>query len=193
MTIEIQASDLNQDGSVSVTIDGKSVKLVKESDLGAVKAQLKDKGDEVTKLQTDVASVNMKVSDYHQDVLKERASKETFEKSAGESDTLKTEVEGLKTKVADLEKAGGENATKLTDRVKLILTDGFKVDPEKIKEMALEDLERTEQALILTGAVPKPANYDGKGGGSGSSPDDLAGKSPLALATLGYEQDNKNK
>lgn len=191
MSVEIQASDITQDGTISLKLDGKDIKFVKESDLGAVKAQLKDKDGEVTKLQTDLATANTKASDSHQEVLKERASKETFEKDAGESATLKTKVEELTTEVTGLKTSSGEKDTKLTERLRAILTDGYKIDKEKIKDMALDDLEKTEATLVLTGVKPTPANYDGKGGGEGSPTDDLKGKSPLALAVLGYSEKPK--
>ena len=190
MTIEVQASDITQDGSIKLTVDGKAITFVKESDLGAVKAQLKDKDGEVSTLQTKLADSVTKADESHQDVLKERASKKTFEEEAGKSATLSTEVEGLKTKVADLEKVGGERDTKLTERLRGILTTGYKIDGEKIKDMALDALEQTERTLILTGVTPIPAKYDG-GGGGGSGTDNLEGKSALALATMGYENSNK--
>ncbi len=185
MTIEVQASDITQDGSIKLTVDGKAITFVKESDLGAVKAQLKDKEGEVSTLQTKLADSVTKADESHQDVLKERASKKTFEEEAGKSATLSTEVEGLKTKVADLEKVGGERDTKLTERLRGILTTGYKIDGEKIKDMALDALEQTERTLILTGVTPTPAKYDGGGGGGGDT-DELKGKSALALATMGY-------
>ena len=187
MTIEVQANDITQDGSIKLTVDGKTITFVKESDLGAVKAQLKDKDSEVSTLQSSLATANTKADESRQDVLKERASKKTFEEEAGKSATLVTEVEGLKTKVADLEKVGGERDTKLSERLRNILTTGFKIDLEKIKDMPLGDLEKTEQTLILTGVTPTPANYDGKGGGGGNT-DELKDKSPMALAAMGYAE-----
>ncbi len=187
MTIEAQANDISQDGSVTIKVDGKSTEYVKKSDLGAVKVQLKDKETEVSTLQTKLADANTKFDTEHQEVLKVRTASGQFEKDAGKSATLTTEVEGLKTKMADLEKAGGERDTKLTERLRNILTTGYKIDAEKIKDMPLEDLEKTEQTLILTGVQPAPANYDGKGGGGQAGPGGLEGKSPLALATMGYE------
>lgn len=191
MTVEAQADDIAQDGSITIKVDGKSAKYVKDSDLGAVKSALKDKEGEVGKLQANLATANAKCDTEHQDVLKERAAKETAEKGSEGSATLQTEVEGLRTKMADLEKVGGENSTKLTGRLRAILTDGYKIDAEKIKDMALEDLEKTEANLILVGAKPASADYDGKGGGGGGGSSGLEGKSPLALATLGYEEKTK--
>ncbi len=185
--IEIQASDHNTDGSLTVKVDGKDIKYVLQSDLGAVKASQKTSEGEVSTLQASLATANAKADDAHQEVLKERAAKQSFETEAGKSTALVTEVEGLKTKVTDLEKVGGEQSTKFTERLRGILTDGFKIDPEKIKDFTLTQLEQTEQTLLLTGAKAQPAQFDGPGGGNGSA-GNLQGKSPLALGTLGYAQ-----
>ena len=55
-----QGFETNKDGSITIELDGKKVKFVKESDLGAVKAGLKEKEDEITKLQTGLANANTK-------------------------------------------------------------------------------------------------------------------------------------
>ena len=193
MTIEAQAGDIAQDGSVTIKVDGKNVKFVKESDLGAVKSALTGKETEVSKLQADLATANTKYDTEHQETLKERAARETAEKDSKENATLKTQVGELTTKVADLTKVGGEHANKLTEQTRSRLITGYKIDAEKIKDMALEDLERTEANLILVGAKPTPANYDGRGAGGEGTPSSLEGKSPLALAVMGYEESNKSK
>ena len=193
MSIEAQADNLNQDGSITIKVDGKEVKFVKEADLGAVKVQLKDKETEVTTLQTKLADANTKFDTEHQEVLKVRTASEQFEKDAGKSATLTTEVEGLKTEVASLKTASGEKDTQLTERLRNILTTGYKIDAEKIKDMSLEDLKNTEKTLILTGVQPAPALYDGKGAGGDGGADALKEKSPLGLFTMGYEQSGKNK
>ena len=180
---------VNTDGSISIVgEDNKKVKYVKESDLGAVKVQLKDKESEVTKLQTDLAGATTKYDTAHQDVLKERAAKEQLEKDAQEAGTLKTQLEGLTTKLANLEKVSGETSTKLTERLRTQLMAQYKITEDKLKDKALADLETMESTLQLTGVATVPANYDGKGGGGGSGADDLKGKSPLALATMGYSE-----
>lgn len=185
--LEATAGDLHQDGSVTIKVDGKDVKFTKESDLGAVKSALKDSEGEVTKLQANLATANTKYDDSHQDVLKERAAKEVAESTGKESAAWKEKAEELTTKMADLEKVGGETVTKLTDRVRAGLVDGYKINADKVKDMALEDLEKTEANLILVGARPAPANYDGKGGGGGDTTSALEGKSPIALASMGYD------
>jgi len=192
MTEENQTYTTNQDGSISVKdTDGKTVKYVKDADLGAVKVRLKDTEGEVTKLQTDLAGANTKYDTEHQLVLQERAAKEQLDKNVKEGATLKTEVEGLRTQVADLTKVGGETATKLTERLRTHLETGYKIDKAKLEGKTLAEMESIESTLSLTGAVPAAANYDGKGGNQGGA-GGLAGKSPLSLLTLGY-QEPKNK
>ena len=191
MTEETRTYTVNTDGSITIKgEDGKNVKFVKESDLGAVKSQLKDKESEVTKLQTDLAGATTKYDTAHQDVLKERAAKEQLEKDAQEAGTLKTQLEGLTTKLANLEKVSGETSTKLTERLRTQLMTQYKIAEDKLKDRALADLETMESTLQLTGVGVVPANYDGKGGTSGGV-DELKGKSPLALATMGYAESKK--
>lgn len=186
-----QAYTTNQDGSISIKgDDGKTVKYVRESDLGAVKVQLKDKEGEVSKLQTDLANTTTKYDTEHQEVLKVRASNEELDKGAKEGSAWKTKAEGLETQVADLTKVSGEAATKLTERLMTHLKTTYKVGDDKLKDKALPELEQIESAFILTGVVPAAANYDGKGSGDGSG-GDLTGKGPLALARMGYEDSNK--
>lgn len=194
MTTDNLTYTVNTDGSITIKgEDGKSLKYVKESDLGAVKVQLKDKEGEVTKLQTDLAGATTKYDESHQDVLKERAAKEQLGKDAQEAGTLKTKVDELTTEVAGLKTSSGETATKLTERVRTFLETAYKVPKEKLEGKALADLETIESTLQLTGVATVPANYDGKGGGGGDRADDLKGKSPLALATIGYEESAKKK
>jgi len=193
MSIEATAGDLNKDNSITIKVDGKDAKYVLESDLGAVNSAKEKLEGEVTKLQANLATANTKYDESHQDVLKERAAKEVAEKEGKESATLKEKVGELETKMADLTKVGGETTTKLTDRVRKGLVEGYKIDAEKVKDMALEDLEKTEANLVLVGAKPAPANYDGKGDGAGHSTDDLKDKSGISLFQMGYEESGKSK
>ncbi len=101
-------------------------------------------------------------------------------------DELTTELAGLKT-------SSGETATKLTERLRNQLMTQYKITEDKLKDKALSDLETMESTLQLTGVGTQPANYDGKGGAGGSGADDLKGKSPLALATMGYAESDKKK
>ncbi|KKN75148.1 hypothetical protein LCGC14_0383070 [marine sediment metagenome] len=191
MTMEATADDIAQDGSIGIKVDGKTVKYVKESDLGAIKSASEGKDREVSDLQAKLATANSKYDTERQSVLQERAAKEVAEKEGKESATHKTRVGELETELAGLKTSSGEALIKLTDRVRTGLVDGYKIDAEKVKDMALGELESTEANLILVGAKPAPANYDGKGGGAGSSSSDLEGKTPLALATIGYETTKK--
>ena len=187
MSIEAQADSLNQDGSITIMIDGKGVKFVKDSDLGAVKSALTAKETEVSKLQTDLANTNTKFDTEHQFLLQERTAKEQFEKGANESEAHKTKVGELETKMADLSKASVETEASLAERIRITLVQGYKVDAEKIKDMALPELVSTEKTLQLTGVAPAPANYDGAGPGGGGPSGSLEGKTPFQLAAMHYE------
>ncbi|MFA5384150.1 MAG: hypothetical protein WC364_05725 [Eubacteriales bacterium] len=185
--LELQSAGLNKDGSVTVTLDGKEIRLVKESDLGAIKAGAVKAEEALTNLRIELDTANTELDKARQDILKEQAAREKVESAVAENSSLKATVADLMSKVAGHEKTSGEVKDKLTGRLRTILATQHRVDAEKIKDMSLEDLERTEAALGLVGNKSTAANYDGKGGGSGSS-STLEGKSPLALATMGYEQ-----
>ena len=185
-----QGFETNKDGSITVELDGKKVRFVKESDLGAVKAGLKEKEDEVTKLQTGLADANTKYDGEHQELLKVRASHGELEKSAGESATYKQRVEDLTKEMAGIKDTSGKLETKYAERLRAQLVQGYKIDQEKIKDKGLADLENMEQTLSLTGYKPLPANYDGKSGVTGPV-SSLQGKSPLALGIMGYEESAK--
>lgn len=189
MTEENRTYTVNTDGSLTIKgDDGKNVKYVKESDLGAVKSQLKDKEGEVTKLQTDLAGATTKYDNSHQEVLKERVAKEQLEAEAKTSGVDKTKLESLTTELAGLKTSSGETATKLTDRLRNFLETSYKVPKEKLEGKTLPEMESIESALQLTGVVTVPANYDGRTGASEGGADDLKGKSPLALAVMGYSE-----
>ena len=181
-----QGFETNKDGSITIELDGKKVKFVKESDLGAVKAGLKEKEDEITKLQTGLAGANAKYDGEHQELLKVRASHGELEKSAGESATLKQQVEDLTKQMAGLKETSGTLETKYAERLRAQLIHGYKIDQEKIKDKGLADLENMEQTLNLTGYKPLPANYDGKSGVTGPV-SSLQGKHGLALFEMGYK------
>ncbi len=189
MSDENRTYTVNTDGSLTIKgEDGKSVKYVKESDLGAVKSQLKDKEGEVTKLQTDLAGVTTKYDTSHQDVLKERAAKEQLETDVKTAGVDKTKLEELTTELAGLKTSSGETATKLTERLRTFLETSYKVPKDKLEGKTLVEMETIESTLQLTGVATVPANYDGNRGAGGESVDALKGKSPLALATMGYTE-----
>ena len=185
-----QAYTLNQDGSITINLDGRSTKFVKESDLGAVKGALRDKESEVSKLQAELAGTTSRFDTEHQEVLKERAAKEQFEKDAKEVVNHRTKVAELTTQLAGLTKTSGETQARFTERLRKQLNTLYKISDDKLKDKALADLENIESTLQLTGVMPAVANYDGKGSG-GNNASGLQGKSPLALATMGYENSNR--
>ena len=181
-----QGFETNRDGSITIEIEGKKVKFVKESDLGAVKAGLQEKETEITKLQTSLADANAKYDSEHQELLKVRTSHGELEKSAGESATYKQQVEDLTKQMAGLKETSGTLESKYAERLRSQLIQGYKIDQEKIKDKGLADLENMEQTLNLTGYKPAPANYDGKGGGTGPV-SSLQGMGALKLFEEGYK------
>lgn len=162
----------NQDGTFTINLDGKATKLVKESDLLAVKGASETARKEYesaqTKYQTDLAEANRVKDESHTQLLQERAAKEQLEKDAQEGANLKTKVGELETTNATLEQSRGKLEEELTGMKRSTLVTQFKVDEAKVKDMNLDQLRQTESSLQLVGVGnPKPANYDGGGGGAG--------------------------
>jgi hypothetical protein len=189
--LEVPATEISSDGSIVTRIDGKEVKFVRESDLGAVRAAREKIESELTKLRADLATANTTIDEKHQLVLKEQAAREKAEAAVTENTTLKATVGELTSKMADLTKVSGETSTKLTEKIRASLIKNYKIDAEKIKDMPLPELEKVEANLSLVGPGKVAANYDGKGSSNGT-PSGLEGKSPLALAQMGYEQSSKS-
>lgn len=162
----------NQDGTFTINLDGKATKLVKESDLLAVKGASETARKEYestqAKYQTDLAEANRVKDESHTQLVQERAAKELLEKDAQEGANLKTKVGELETTNATLEGSRSKLEEELTGMKRSTLVTQFKVDEAKVKEMNLDQLRQTESSLQLVGVGnPKPANYDGGSGGAG--------------------------
>ncbi|MBU2060035.1 MAG: hypothetical protein KKB38_20160 [Gammaproteobacteria bacterium] len=164
----------NSDGSFTVNIDGKSVKLVKESDLLAVKGaaeQAKEKLEaQTSKLMTDLAEANRLKDEKHNLLLQEQAAKEQLMKDAQEAVTLKTKVGELESKLST------EGVTRKTTEEQLLglmqdrFTNLYKVAPDKVKGMSLDQLREAEKNFTLVGlGTSRSANYDGGAGGTGGT------------------------
>lgn len=172
--MEVKDLTANSDGSFSASVDGKSIRLVKESDLLAVKgASEQDKKaheSQTSKLMTELAEANRLRDDEHNKVLQEQAAKEQLVKEAKEAAILKAKVGEFESKLNT--EISGHNATKesLLGLMKDRFVNIYRVAPDKVKGMSLEQLRDAEKVLALAGVRGTvSANYDGgAGGGSGS-------------------------
>ena len=171
-----QTFTLNQDGTITINLDGKSTRFAKESDLLAVKGAsetaLKEYESSQSKYQTDLAEANRVKDETRQELLKERAAKEQMEKDSLEAATLRTKVGELETESASQKEARGKLEEELTGIKRIVLTKDYKVDEAKVKDMNLDQLRETEKIFGVVGFSPKPAqaaNYDGGPGAPGGA------------------------
>jgi predicted RNase H-like nuclease (RuvC/YqgF family) len=189
--IEIQQTEIAQDGSITVTIGGQPVRMVKESDLGAVKARSATLETQVTNLQAQLATANTTKEELNQTWLREKAAREQAETAVSELPGVKTMLEQVQSELAASKEAGGVLTNKLTENIKATLVSNHKVDATKIASMDLPTLETTLSAYRLQSGNTTPlSNYDGATP-PGGTPASVEGKSPLALAQMGYETSNK--
>lgn len=173
-----QTYSFEPDGSIKIQVDGKSVKYVKESDLltvkGASEQARKEYEDQLSKHQADLATANSKYDELRQASLQKDAALEQLQTKANEHATLTTKVGELESQLT----AADEKRRTLEDELLGVKRDTFvkayKVDPDKVKDMSLDQLREAEKSFGMVGfnANPKqPANYDGgAGGGGGTAP-----------------------
>lgn len=163
----------NQDGTISIKVDGKDTRYAKESDLLTVKgaADTAKTGFEtaIAKSNTSLLEANRLHDETRQKLLQETAAKEQLVTQAGEADTLKTKVGELETSLTTANTSRTELEEELLGMKRISFQTIYKADPEKVKEMTLvqiRDAEKSFQAVGFNPANPKPANYDGGGGGN---------------------------
>jgi len=160
----------NQDGTFTISLDGKDTKLVKESDLLAVKGASETARTEyetnLAKHHTDLAEANRLKDEEHQQLLQERSAKELAETQATEGATFKTKVGELETKLTAAEDGRKQLEEELLGTKKSTLITFYHVKEDALKDKDLPQLRSMEDTLKIVG-IPsgKPANYDGGGGG----------------------------
>jgi len=185
--LEIEATELGQDGSVELKVGGKKLRFVRESDLGAIKSAKEKMEEELEKLRTNLSTRTTEANEKHQELLKAQAIIEQSASLTTERDQLKASLEEMQSKVATLEESSGKTTQELAEMYRRELVTNYKVNADKIKDAPLETLRGHRATLSLLDTSSAPANYDGAGV-AGGAPTSLTGKSPLQLATLGYEQ-----
>ena len=171
---ETQTYTTNPDGSINIEADGKATKYVKESDLLAVKGASETARREyestIAKHQADITEANRVRDETHQTLLQERTAKEQLEKDGQEVATLRTKVGELETNLTAGDTTRRQLEEELLGMKRSTFGIKYKVDPEKVKEMSLDQLREAEKNFTAVGfnpANPKPANYDGGPGGAG--------------------------
>jgi len=160
----------NEDGSYTITTDGKAAKLVKASDLMG----LKEKSEkQLAELQTKLAEANRVKDETHQEALQERAAKEQLESKVQESATLTEKVAELEQRSQAAEERSKQLESEANDNRISHLASLTGKPVETFKDKTPEQLKSVEDALQLVGFEnKKPARFDGAGGGGtgGESP-----------------------
>lgn len=169
-----------QDGAFSIAADGKPIRLVKESDLLAVKGANESK---VAEWEKERVAFNTKVEESTKayDTLKQQLVQEQAVRQA-EQEKFK-DYDTHKNRVGELEKELGghkEKATKLESEVATMLRSGliaYGAKEDVLKDKTLDQLRSLHEAAGLLGHQAKPAKYDGGAGGGGSG-----GETPVERA-----------
>lgn len=155
-----------------MTVEGKEIKVVPESDLIAAKRGLEGKVDELKTQYDGLLSESKKTADGHyQNLLKEKSSAEELMKKVKELEPLPTKVQELTT----LFETGYKNYSDLlnqhTDLKKNYLKELYGLPDDKLTGKSIEDLSTLEMGLKAAGIKPRTGGgYDmGTGGASGST------------------------
>lgn len=161
-----------KDGAIAITVDGKHIRYVKESDLLAVKGASETTRSESEKTiaaaRAELDEHKRKSDEAHAKLLQEQARREQMEQSLRETDALKVKAGELETKYSAAETSRKSLEDELTGIKRTTFVEKYKVDSEKVNGMTLDQLREAEKHLSLVGFNPasKPANYDGGNGGT---------------------------
>ncbi|KKN81712.1 hypothetical protein LCGC14_0316240 [marine sediment metagenome] len=164
----------NSDGSVTVTVEDKTTRFVKESDLLAVKGSSETEKTRfegvVSDLQTKLADSTRLHNEVRASLVTEQASKETLDSKLQEATAAVGKVGELQDKLTAAEGREQDVTALLLGRVKTDLLQRG-IPEEKLKDSDLTALRSIEDALnLVPGKQPadkKPANYIPDGGGGG--------------------------
>jgi len=174
--MELKDFAANQDGSFQVNADGKALRLVKESDLLAVKGASETKAKE---WETERSTFNSEKSTYtakleesskssdtiRQQLLQEQAAKEKLAEQIKDHDALKTKAGELEKQVGSHKELASTYEKELAERItNTLVSYGAKAD--SLKEKSLTQLRNLEEAARIIGNIKQP-KYDNGGGGNG--------------------------
>lgn len=154
-----------------MTIDGKEVKVVPESDLLAVKGGLQSKVDQlIADHAKQMEDARKLADDNYQNLLKERGSHEELIKKFKELEPLPTKLQELQTLHETTTKKLTDTETAHTDLKRNYLKELYALPDDKLTGKSLEDLSLLETGLKAAGIKPRQGGgYDmGTGGGAGA-------------------------
>lgn len=171
-----QQPAFNQDGSVDLPLEGKSVRFVKEADLLAVKGGVQNREKEWSNKEasfnTQLAEANRLREETHQNLLRTQAERDNLKEQYKDYDTHKTRVGELETELGSHKERLTKTETALAERMRQALA-GAGASEESLKDKTLDQLRSLEEAAKVFGreVKAKPANYDGGKQGGGSAPE----------------------
>lgn len=181
----------NDDGSLTVELEGKSTKFVKESDLLAVKGGAERKESE---LLAQIAESNRLKDETHNQLLQVQATNEQLDGQAKESATHKQRVGELEGELNAATEGRRQLEEELLGMRRTHLATGYNVSEESLKDKTADQLKNLEEALKLTGGktpAGKPANIDGLTPGGTGAPVPL-GVLEQAKAELKFVREHKS-
>jgi len=151
-----------------MTVEGKEIKVVPESDLIAAKRGLESKVDELKTQYDGLLSESKKTADGHYtNLLKEKSSAEELMKKVKELEPLPTKVQELTT----LFETGYKNYTDLmgqhTDLKRNYLKELYALPDDKLTGKSIEDLSILETGLKAAGIKPRTGGGYDMGSGAG--------------------------
>src|SRR4030042_1322478 len=164
---------VNPDNSFTISVEGKDIRLVKESDLLAVKGSSDSTKtqyeNQVAQYKTQLEELTRARDTEHQGWLQEKAAREPLETQLKEFAVLKIKAGELETKHNASEKTRGELEEELTGIKRSTFIFTYNADKDKVNAMNLTQLREAEKGLIAAGVKPgaRPANNDDGRGGDG--------------------------
>lgn len=165
---DTQTFTVNDDGTISIVVEGKEVKYAKESDLLTVKGGSERKEAE---LLSQIAEANRLKDETRNLYLQEQAAKEQLEEQAKEGTTNKEKATELEGKLSAAEESRKQLEEELLGVRRTNLASSYGVSEESLKDKDTGQLKNLEDALKLVGNKGKPANFDkGPGGTTPTAP-----------------------
>lgn len=153
-----------------VTVEGKEIKVVPESDLIAAKRGLESKVEDLQKQYDGQLTEAKKTADGHYtNLLKEKSSVEELTKKLSTLEPLPTKVQELTT----LFESGVKNYTDLlgqhTDLKRNYLKELYALPDDKLTGKSIEDLSTLEMGLKAAGIKPRTGGGYDMGNGVGAA------------------------
>jgi len=153
-----------------MTVDGKEIKVVPESDLIAAKRGLESKVDELKTQYDGLLSESKKTADGHyQNLLKEKSSSEELMKKVKDLEPLPTKVQELTTLFENTYKAHTDLLGQHTDLKRNYLKELYALPDDKLAGKSIEDLSILETGLKAAGIKPRTGGGYDMGSGSGAA------------------------